>query len=149
MLSQRPFKDRTEVFESAERIWWDIGPADWLEAFAGHARIGGQVVSESGGQAVRRSDGQTGNVAGDWAAQEQAGAAAAGDDVKAALEAANIEYEARFGYIYVVCATGRSGAEMLALCRVRLANDPDTELKVAAGEQLAITRIRLEKLLTV
>ena len=66
----------------------------------------------------------------------------------AALAEVNTAYEAKFGYIYIVCATGRSGEELLALARQRLSNDPDTELRVAALEQFRITRLRLEKLLT-
>jgi len=128
MLSQRPFKDRDEVFAAAERVWWTLAPDDWLEAFRGHPRIG------------ERAEGQ--------AAAEQAGAGAAREDVKAALAVANRDYEARFGYIYIVCASGKSGEDLLARCRARLGHAPAEELKVAAGEQLAITRLRLEKVLT-
>ena len=128
MLTQRPFKNADEVFASAERIWWDIGREDWLEAFAAHPRIGER----------------TGDAA---AAREQAGAETAGVATKAALAEANRAYEARFGYIYIVCAAGKSGEEMLALCRTRLANPPETELRIAAEEQLKITRLRLTKLL--
>lgn len=148
MLSQRPFKDRDEVFESGARIWWDLGREDWLEAFAGHPRIGGQADGKSGGLADGRTGGLRDGSAAEWSAEEQAGATAAADEVKAALAEANREYEARFGHIYIVCASGKSGAEMLELCRARLVHDPDSELQVAAGEQAAITRLRLEKLLT-
>ncbi len=129
MLSQRPFKDRDEVFASAERIWWDIAPADWLEAFRAHPRIGEKASGA--------------------AAQEQSSMQAASDDVRAELARANAEYEQKFGWIYIVCASGKSPEAMLAMCRARMANDADTELKVAAEEQLRITKLRLEKLLTV
>ncbi len=128
MLGQRPFKDADEVFAAADRIWQELGPEDWHEAFQAHPRIGQRT---------------TDNVA----AQEQAGAASAPAGVLVALADANRAYEARFGHIYIVCATGKSADEMLALCRARLANDPDTELSVAAEEQRKITRLRLEKLL--
>lgn len=68
-------------------------------------------------------------------------------DVRNALEAVNFEYEERFGHIYIVCATGKTAEEMLALARKRLRNDPGDELKIAAQEQRKITRLRLEKLL--
>ncbi len=82
-----------------------------------------------------------------WAAGEQAGVGHAADDVRQALADANREYERRFGYIYIVCATGRTADELLATVTERLRNDPDTELSVAAEEQRRITRLRLEKLL--
>ncbi len=139
MLSQRPFKNRDEVFDSAEHIWWSLGREDWLEAFAAHPRIGAQPHSRTAAQDA---------VANAWATGEQAGAAGSSDETKAALAEVNRAYEAKFGYTYIVCATGKSGEEMLALARQRLGNDPDTELRVAALEQRTITRLRLEKLLT-
>jgi OHCU decarboxylase len=129
MLSQRPFKDRDEVFASAERIWWDLTPEDWLEAFKAHPKIGG--------------------TASGAAAKEQASMQSASDEVRAALETANAEYEKKFGWIYIVCASGKSPEEMLALCRARMAHEAGAELKVAAEEQLKITRLRIEKLLTI
>ena len=129
MLSQRPFKDRDEVFDSADRIWWDLKPEDWLEAFKAHPRIGEKASGA--------------------AAKEQSSMQSASDDLRAALAKANAEYEQKFGWIYIVCASGKSPEEMLAMCQARMANDPDAELKVAAQEQLRITRLRIEKLLTV
>jgi len=82
-----------------------------------------------------------------WAAREQSGIERARDDVREELTAANREYEQRFGYIYIVFATGKSAEEMLALARERLRNVPDVELRTAAEEQRKITRLRLEKLL--
>jgi 2-oxo-4-hydroxy-4-carboxy--5-ureidoimidazoline (OHCU) decarboxylase len=73
----------------------------------------------------------------------------ASDDVRAALAGANADYEKKFGWIYIVCASGKSPEEMLAVCRARMANTPDAELNAAAEEQLKITKLRLEKLLTV
>ena len=127
MLSQRPFKDRDEVFASATRIWNDLGRDDWLEAFRAHPRIG-----ETGSATEQR---------------EQAGMDAAGAALKSAMAEANREYEARFGWIYLVCATGRSAEEMLAFARQRMANTPGEELNVAAAEQERITKLRLEQLL--
>jgi 2-oxo-4-hydroxy-4-carboxy-5-ureidoimidazoline decarboxylase len=136
MLTQRPFRNVDDVFASAERIWWDLGREEWLEAFAAHPRIG-----ETEAQTHGHTDAQA------QARQEQAGAAAASESVKAQLAEANRAYEARFGYIYIVCATGKSAEEMLDLCRARLANDGEAELRVAAGEQARITQLRLTTLL--
>lgn len=82
-----------------------------------------------------------------WAAGEQSGVERADEDVRHALVAVNREYERRFGYIYIVLATGKSAEEMLALANERLGNDPDVELRTAAEEQRKITRLRLDKLL--
>ena len=82
-----------------------------------------------------------------WAAREQSGVEGADDDLRADLAAANREYEERFGYIYIVFATGKSAEGMLALARERLRNDPNVEVRVAAEEQRKITRLRLDKLL--
>ena len=126
-MTQRPFKSADELFDSASRIWHDLQREDWLEAFATHPRIGEKATGEAAG--------------------EQAGMAAADDALRAAMAQANRDYEERFGWIYLVCATGRSAEEMLTFARRRMANPPDEELKVAAGEQERITRLRLEKLL--
>src|SRR5438093_10162959 len=82
-----------------------------------------------------------------WSAEEQRGVASADDDVRGRLVRANQEYEARFGHIFIVCATGKSAGEMLNLLEQRLSNDPAQELHVAAEEQRKITRLRLAKLL--
>ena len=145
MLSQRPFRDRDDVFDSAERIWWDLAREDWLEAFAAHPRIGQRAtgIGQPGSPAHRAPL----TAHQQWSSQEQSQVAAAADAIKAALAEANAEYERRFGHIYIVCATGKSAEEMLELCRSRLGNEAGQELRVAAAEQAKITRLRLEKLL--
>jgi 2-oxo-4-hydroxy-4-carboxy-5-ureidoimidazoline decarboxylase len=135
MLAARPFADDDAVFGAAERAWWALGRADWLEAFAAHPRIGDRDAPDPRHAATQN-----------WSRAEQAGATEAGAGVRAALAAGNAAYEARFGHVFLICATGRSGEEMLAGLRRRLSNDPDTELRVAAGEQAKITRLRLERL---
>lgn len=137
MLAHRPFGTLVRVLNEAEEIWWSLGPDDWREAFDHHPRIGEQAA------AVPQDAAATA-----WSAEEQRGAATAGEETRQALAAGNREYEYRFGHIYLVCATGKSAEEMLALLRQRLSNDPATELRVAAGEQAKITRLRLEKLFT-
>ena len=136
MVARRPFKSRRAVDSAADEIWQSLEASDWLEAFASHPRIG----ERSSGAA----QGERGSV---WAAGEQSGVNEARQDVREELAAANRTYEERFGHIYIVCATGKTAEEMLALARERLRNLPDDELKVAAEEQRKITRLRLHKLL--
>ena len=136
MLTRRPFGSRDVLLSAADIVWVSLKPEDWLEAFSHHPRIG-----ERSGAAPQTERGQA------WSAGEQAGMLSANDRVRAALAAVNRQYEERFGYVYIVCATGKSAEEMLEIAGGRLANDPVTELGVAAGEQQQIMRIRLEKLL--
>ena len=137
MLAHRPFGTLVRVLNEAEEIWWSLGPDDWREAFDHHPRIGEQTAATPQGATAKA-----------WSADEQRGASTAGDETRQALAEGNREYERRFGHIYLVCATGKSAEEMLALLRQRLSNDPATELRVAAAEQAKITRLRLEKLFT-
>ena len=109
---------------------------DLLEAFRHHPRIGEQKAAEAQSAQAQR-----------WSKQEQAGVEVAPAETLAALAEANQAYEARFGYIFLICATGKTSEEMLALLRTRLHNDAEQELRIAAVEQQKITRIRLEKLL--
>ncbi|HEU5217321.1 MAG TPA: 2-oxo-4-hydroxy-4-carboxy-5-ureidoimidazoline decarboxylase [Gemmatimonadales bacterium] len=135
MVARRPFRSLGALAGAAAEVWRRLAPADWLEAFAHHPRIGERAAPVSQDDRART-----------WSAGEQAGLESAAGDVRAALAEVNAEYERRFGHGYIVCATGRSAEEMLDLARARLGNDPDVELSVAAGEQGKITRIRLEKL---
>ncbi len=135
MVERRPFKDRSELFVTADAVWKALETDDWLEAFAAHPKIGEEKSSDS-------------SHASRWATEEQSGARLAEQETLEELADANREYERHFGYIFIVCATGKSADEMLGLLRSRLANDPFTELPVAAEEQRRITRLRLEKLLS-
>jgi 2-oxo-4-hydroxy-4-carboxy-5-ureidoimidazoline decarboxylase len=123
------------LFRAAEQAWWDLSRQDWLEAFAAHPKIGDL-------DALRAKFATTAA----WAAGEQSGVAGAPEEVLCELAASNRLYEETFGYIFIVCATGKTAAEMLELLRQRLGNQPDAELAVAAAEQWKITRLRLEKL---
>jgi 2-oxo-4-hydroxy-4-carboxy-5-ureidoimidazoline decarboxylase len=128
MLAKRPFGSREAVLDAADEIWTSLDGDDWREAFAHHPRIGEPTPSSI-------------------AAKEQSGVSDAASEVREGLAKANRDYEERFGYIYIVCATGKTAEEMLAIAQARLENDPDTELRVAAEEQRKITRLRLQKLL--
>ncbi|MBP6837535.1 MAG: allantoicase [Kofleriaceae bacterium] len=132
MAQRRPFEDEPTLLRLGERLWWTLGEADWLEAFAAHPRIG-----------ERKAD----DAAPAWSSQEQRGAAGASAEVAAKLAAGNDAYLAKYGFIYIVCATGRSAEDMLGALECRLAGDRTTELRTAAEEQAAITRLRLRKLI--
>jgi 2-oxo-4-hydroxy-4-carboxy-5-ureidoimidazoline decarboxylase len=136
MVERRPFRDVERMLGAADDLWWSLGPDEWREAFAHHPRIG-----ERDAAAVQDPRARA------WSAGEQRGVADAEAGVRAAIADGNREYERRFGQIYLVSAAGKSADELLAILRSRLTNDPDTELRVAAGEQAKITRLRLLKLL--
>lgn len=127
MLSRRPFGSRDALTSSGETIWQELTPADWIEAFGQHPRIG-----------ARDAPGLS--------REEQSGMEAASPATRAGLAELNREYEQRFGYIYIVCATGRSAEQLFAIAQSRLLNPPGVELATAALEQQKITRLRLEKL---
>ncbi|MFN2453375.1 MAG: 2-oxo-4-hydroxy-4-carboxy-5-ureidoimidazoline decarboxylase [Pyrinomonadaceae bacterium] len=135
MALARPFVDAAALLEQAKNIWQTLEPQDWLEAFAAHPKIG-----------ARRAAPQQPAQSAEWSHTEQSGTHAATDTVRDALTEVNRLYEEKFGYIFIVCATGKSAEEMLALCRERLSNVADQELRIAADEQLKITEIRLRKL---
>ena len=136
MVAKRPFTSIGALMSSADSIWASLDRADWLEAFSAHPRIGSRKDVDAKAKSTKA-----------WSEQEQSGASSADEATKRALAEANADYEAKFGRVYLVCATGKSAEEMLDLCRARLGNDAETELRVAAEEQRKITRLRLEKLL--
>ena len=134
----RPFWDVGQLLRIGRRVWFESEAEDWLEAFRAHPRIGeSKAERETGAEAQR------------WAEGEQSRARDSSAETRDELARANREYEERFGFIYIVCATGRTAEEMLALLRERLSNDPDAELLVAAEEQWRITELRLKKFLNV
>lgn len=135
MTSGRPFRGERELFEAAGRAWRELGPQDWIEAFGHHPPIGDTQALGAGASASS------------WAKGEQSLVRLAGAELLDALAEGNRAYQAKFGYIFIVCATGKTAEEMLSLLRERMKNEPQAELRAAAEEQLKITRIRLEKLL--
>jgi 2-oxo-4-hydroxy-4-carboxy-5-ureidoimidazoline decarboxylase len=136
MLALCPFHSRTQLLGEAARIWWDLGDGDWREAFSHHPRIGADLAL------LREKYATTAT----WSAGEQRGVAEASEETLQALAEGNRAYEAHFGYIFIVCASGLSAAEMLARLQERLPNEPATELRVAAGEHAKIMGLRLQKL---
>jgi OHCU decarboxylase len=136
MTAARPFRMVEPLFRAAETIWFSLVPGDWLEAFAAHPKIGSDMPVRS-----QKKQGA------EWSKGEQAGVAAANNDIKEQLAGANRLYREKFGFIFIVCATGKSADEMLAICKARIGNSAATELRIAAEEQLKITDIRLTKLL--
>jgi len=139
MVERRPFASREHVFAAAESAADSLSREDWLEAFKHHPKIG-SIESLRNKFAVAHTKA--------WSAGEQSGVNAATEETLQALARGNEEYERKFGYIFIVCATGKSADEMLALLQQRIPNSREEELPTAAAEQRKITRIRLEKLLT-
>ncbi len=136
MLAQRPFTDEPQLFENADRFWTRLGRKEWLRAFRHHPPIGS-----------KRARSKQSNAARQMSAREQLAAAQSSPETLAAMHAANHAYQTTFGYVFLICATGKSAEEILDSLRERLANSAEAELRVAAEEHRKITRLRLEKLL--
>lgn len=136
VVLRRPFGSDAALFAAAEAAWAEATRDDVLEALSHHPRIGDSLDE------LRKKYASTAS----WAAGEQAGAQSASEATLTALRDGNRAYEARYGHIFVVCATGKTASEMLALLHARMHHAPDEELKVAAAEQAKITRLRLERL---
>ena len=134
MAARRPYQDEASVLAGSDETWRNLSETDWMEAFASHPRIGESRAPQS---ATARSTA--------WSSQEQRDAAAADDSVRTALREANGDYERRFGRIFIVCAAGKSGSEILQILRHRLQNDDRTEVREAAEQQRQISQIRLGK----
>lgn len=133
VVTGRPYPDAGAVLAASDAVLAALPWSDVREALDAHPRIGERPTA-SGGEA-------------DWSRQEQSGVDAADERLRRALADGNADYERRFGHVYLVCATGRSGEEMLVLLQQRLHNDPEREQQVVREELAAITRIRLRRLL--
>ena len=136
MTEARPFADLESLLAKAGSVWWSLSQDDWLEAFRAHPRIGQKKAAATQSQQAQS-----------WSAQEQSGVQDSAFQTKAELAERNTAYEARFGFIFIVCATGKSAGDMLSILNRRLQNDSATELRIAAEEQRKITELRLRKLL--
>jgi 2-oxo-4-hydroxy-4-carboxy-5-ureidoimidazoline decarboxylase len=134
MVARRPLPDEVALLAASDEIWRSLSESDWLEAFRSHPRIG-----ESRAPKVAMPQSAA------WSEQEQRNVVDGGDSAKIALAEGNREYERRFDRIFIVCATGKSPAEILKILWRRLENDEHTELQEAAEQQRQITQIRLRK----
>ena len=132
MSARRPYGSREAALARAREEWFALSPKDWLEAFTHHPKIGDV-------EALRRRFPATHHLS----TREQAGVTGASDEILEALAEDNRQYELKFGYIFIVCASGKSAAEMLAMLRARLSNDAAVEIRIAAEEQAKITALRL------
>ena len=136
MAGNRPFASEAELFEFADKTWAALSREDWLEAFLHHPPIG-----------EKKAKAQQSAAASRWSAKEQSSAQKAAPEVLQELAAQNRVYAEKFGYVFLICAAGKSSEEILHALRQRLPNEPVAELRAAAEEQRKITRLRLEKLL--
>ena len=134
LASRRPLSTLPELLAASDAAWWSLAEGDWQEAFDSHPRIGEQHAT-----------GNATNASLAWSAGEQHAADLSDADAKAKLAEGNRAYEARFGRIFIVCATGKSAQEMLAILSRRMHNTPDAELQETAEQQREITHIRLRK----
>ena len=130
MVRLRPFETIEEILQSADQVWSHMEREDILEAFSHHPKIGDI-------ESLRER----------WTKGEQKGVTSADEEVLKGLALGNLAYESQFGYIFIVCATGKSAQEMLSLLQERLQNDPNREWAISANEQRKIIQIRLQKLL--
>jgi 2-oxo-4-hydroxy-4-carboxy-5-ureidoimidazoline decarboxylase len=130
MTARRPFATAADLLAAADEVARELAPEDWLEAFAAHPRIGERSASA-------------------WSQQEQAAALDAEASVQERLARGNREYEAKFGFIFIVFASGKTPEQILSLLEHRMEHDRDMEIRTAAREQQQITRNRLQKLLEI
>ena len=133
---RRPFASVEQLVTRANEVWWTLQPTDWLEAFRSHPKIGEKKAAN----AVSAQSQQ-------WSSLEQQSVQYAAPGTIDKLAHLNRDYEQKFGFIFIVCATGKSTDEILALIEKRLPNEASVELPIAAAEQAKITELRLRKLI--
>lgn len=133
----RPYDTLETLLSTSNDIWWSLDRSDWLEAFRSHPKIGDKKAADK----VSAQSQQ-------WSGQEQSGVDEASHQTVSSLAALNEAYEQKFGFIFIICATGKTSDEMITALRERLQHDADAELSIAAAEQSEITELRLKKLLT-
>lgn len=137
LLAMFPLSSQEELLEQSDQIWSDCNEADAREAFSHHPKIGDL-------SSLRKKFASTSQ----WAEGEQQGVQHANPQVLEAFAESNQAYEDKFGYIFIVCASGKLAEEMLSLLSLRLLNNPENEINIAMEEQNKITRLRLKKLLS-
>jgi 2-oxo-4-hydroxy-4-carboxy-5-ureidoimidazoline decarboxylase len=144
IVARRPLPDAAALLRMSDEVWRSLAESDWMEAFRSHPRIGESCTSESKTPESQAPIAASQRSAA-WSEQEQESVADAGDSIKIALAEGNREYERRFKRTFIVCATGKSPADILKILRHRLENDGPAELREAAEQQRQITQIRLRK----
>mmetsp|Transcript_17322 Transcript_17322/g.28447 ORF Transcript_17322/g.28447 Transcript_17322/m.28447 type:complete len:148 (+) Transcript_17322:165-608(+) len=138
MVQRRPYRTVEEILDTADRIWWhELDRADVLESFGHHPKIG-----DIGTLRAKYADTKV------WAENEQSGMNQAAEDTLQELAKGNQDYERKFGYIFIICATGKTATQMNDMLQARLPNDRETEIHVAMGEESKIIQIRMQKLLS-
>jgi len=139
IVARRPLPDAAALLRFSDEIWRSLAESDWMEAFRHHPRIGESRIGES------QAPNSAWQRSAAWSEQEQESVADAGDSIKIALAEGNREYERKFNRTFIVCATGKSPADILKILRHRLESDEHAELLEAAEQQRQITQIRLRK----
>ncbi len=137
MADSRPYTSLEALIATANTIWWSLEQNDWLEAFRSHPKIGEKKSADAVSKQARQ-----------WSGQEQLGVTTASQETVDSLATLNRAYEEKFGFIFIICATGKTSDEILSALRERLEHDAADELPIAAAEQSKITVLRLKKLLT-
>ncbi len=137
VVNSRPYPDPETLIARAKEIWWSLKPDEWLEAFRSHPKIGEKKAADHVSAQSQK-----------WSGQEQSGVSNAAAETVDSLAELNRAYEQKFGFIFIICATGKTSEEMLAALRERLENSVADELQTAAAEQSKITELRIRKLLS-
>lgn len=135
LLDKFPLTSIDELKNASDKIWFSLSETDWKESFTNHPKIG-DVNS------LKKKFASTAN----WASDEQAGVQSAEEQTLIELKKDNDEHKKKFGYTFIVCASGKSAGELLSLLKARLKNSPQEEIKIAMQEQNKITHLRIDKL---
>lgn len=138
IANARPYESLESLTRTANDVWWSLEPGDWLEAFRSHPKIGEKRAAADVSAQSRQ-----------WSGHEQAALNNASRDTVDSLATLNRAYEQKFGFIFIICATGKTSDQMLSALRDRLDHDAATELRIAATEQSNITELRLKKLVNI
>ena len=135
LASKFPFQSLEELKKESDNIWFSLSENDWKEAFTHHPKIGDVKSLQEKFASTKQ-----------WASAEQAAVNTATQTILQELKNGNDDYEKKFGYIFIVCATGKSAEEMLTILKSRINNSPEEEIKIAMEEQNKITHLRIDKL---
>lgn len=133
MMHRLPFPSERDLMAQAHSVWFELSESDWLEAFHGHPKIGESALRERFGDAAALSQ------------AEQAGVTTASEGLLSQLATLNRDYEAKFGFIFITCASGKDANTILTELKARITHDRATEIELAAIEQDKITRLRLKE----